>query len=73
MENEKLDKIGKDFYTTKENGTGFGLAITYEIIEGYQGSIAIQSSVEIGTGVEIFYRQHSVLEENIFQKSVLVV
>ncbi|ENQ3113451.1 sensor histidine kinase [Bacillus tropicus] len=41
MENEKLDKIGKDFYTTKENGTGFGLAITYEIIEEYQGSIAI--------------------------------
>ncbi|PEU83058.1 ATP-binding protein [Bacillus anthracis] len=41
MENEKLDKIGKDFYTTKENCTGFGLAITYEIIEEYRGSIAI--------------------------------
>ncbi|KOS30843.1 ATPase [Bacillus anthracis] len=54
MENEKLDKIGKAFYSTKENGTGLGLAITYKIIEEYQGNVAIQSSVEIGTKVEIF-------------------
>ncbi|PFF16851.1 two-component sensor histidine kinase, partial [Bacillus anthracis] len=25
IENEKLEKIGKAFYTTKENGTGLGL------------------------------------------------
>nr|WP_075396394.1 MULTISPECIES: ATP-binding protein [Bacillus] len=54
MENEKLDKIGKAFYSKKQNGTGLRLAITYKIIEEYQGNVAIQSSVEIGTKVEIF-------------------
>ncbi|UJA79596.1 ATP-binding protein [Bacillus cereus] len=54
MENEKLDKIGKAFYTTKQNGTGLRLVITYKIIEEYQGSVVIQSSVEIGMKVEIF-------------------
>lgn len=54
IEKEKLEKIGKAFYTTKENGTGLGLMITYKIIEEHQGSIAIQSSMGIGTKVEIF-------------------
>ncbi|GCF73919.1 two-component sensor histidine kinase [Bacillus cereus] len=54
IENEKIEKIGKAFYTTKENGTGLGLMITYKIIEEHQGSIAIQSSVGVGTKVEIY-------------------
>lgn len=54
IENEKLEKIGKAFYTTKENGTGLGLMITYKIIKEHQGSITIQSSVGVGTKVEIF-------------------
>lgn len=29
IENEKLDKIGKAFYTPKQNGTGLRLVITY--------------------------------------------
>ncbi|MFK4314814.1 MULTISPECIES: ATP-binding protein [unclassified Bacillus (in: firmicutes)] len=54
IENEKIEKIGKAFYTTKENGTGLGLMITYKIIEEHQGSIAIESSMGIGTKVEIY-------------------
>ncbi|TCW54417.1 histidine kinase/DNA gyrase B/HSP90-like ATPase [Bacillus thuringiensis] len=54
IEKEKLEKIGKAFYTTKENSTGLGLMITYKIVKEHQGSIAIQSSVGIGTKVEIF-------------------
>ncbi|EJS64263.1 two-component sensor histidine kinase [Bacillus cereus] len=54
IDNEKLEKVGKAFYTTKENGTGLGLMITYKIIKEHQGSIAIQSSMGIGTKVEIF-------------------
>ncbi|MDH4422781.1 ATP-binding protein [Bacillus cereus] len=53
IENENLEKIGKAFYTTKENGTGLGLMITYKIIKEHQGSIAIQSSMGVGTKVEI--------------------
>ncbi|MFK4467794.1 ATP-binding protein [Bacillus sp. RC252] len=54
IENEKIEKIGKAFYTTKENGTGLGLMITYKIIEEHQGSIVIESSMGIGTKVEIY-------------------
>ncbi|WP_242214421.1 ATP-binding protein [Bacillus cereus group sp. BfR-BA-01383] len=52
--NEKIEKIGKAFYTTKENGTGLGLMITYKIIEEHQGSMVIQSSMGVGTKVEIY-------------------
>ncbi|MGE6402215.1 MULTISPECIES: ATP-binding protein [Bacillus cereus group] len=54
IENEKIKKIGKAFYTTKENGTGLGLMITYKIIEEHQGSIVIESSMGVGTKVEIY-------------------
>ncbi|WP_439874885.1 ATP-binding protein [Bacillus mycoides] len=54
IEDEKIEKIGKAFYTTKENGTGLGLMITYKIIEEHQGRIAIQSSMGVGTKVEIY-------------------
>ncbi len=47
--------------------------ITYKIIKEHQGSITIQSSVGVGTKVEIFCRPFNVLGEKIFQKSVLVV
>lgn len=53
MDNEKIKKLGKAFYTTKENGTGLGLMITYKIIEEHQGNINIQSNIGIGTKVEI--------------------
>lgn len=49
MRKEKLEKA---FYTTKENGTGLRLMITYKIIKEHQESITIQSSMGIGTKVE---------------------
>ena len=54
IEAGKLEKIGKAFYTTKENGTGLGLMITYKIIKEHQGRITIQSSMGVGTKVEIY-------------------
>ncbi len=41
-----LDKIGKPFFTTKENGNGLGLMICYKIIEEHEGKITVQSSSE---------------------------
>ncbi|HJV45085.1 MAG TPA: HAMP domain-containing sensor histidine kinase, partial [Bacillota bacterium] len=46
---DKLTLIGKPFYTTKENGTGLGMMISYNIIEQHQGQIHIQSEIEQGT------------------------
>ncbi|WP_176167298.1 ATP-binding protein [Mesobacillus jeotgali] len=41
---EDLDKIGKPFFTTKENGNGLGLMICYKIIEEHNGKINVKSS-----------------------------
>jgi PAS domain S-box-containing protein len=46
---EQLAKIGQPFYTTKENGTGLGLMVTYNIIENHQGSVSVESKVNKGT------------------------
>ncbi|WP_051556373.1 PAS domain S-box protein [Alkalihalobacterium bogoriense] len=46
---KKMKNIGTPFYTTKENGTGLGLATTYKIIEAHQGKITVQSEVNVGS------------------------
>ena len=46
-----LDSIFEPFFTTKDvkKGTGLGLYVTREIIQGLNGSIDISSKVDIGT------------------------
>jgi two-component system sensor histidine kinase PilS (NtrC family) len=44
-----LNKIFEPFFTTKERGTGLGLAIVNRIVEGYTGTIKIDSEIERGT------------------------
>lgn len=46
---EKLDQLGRPFYSTKEKGTGLGLMVTYQIIENHQGKMEVQSEKDIGT------------------------
>lgn len=41
---ELMDKIGKPFFTTKENGNGLGLMICYKIVEEHGGRISVDSS-----------------------------
>lgn len=44
-----IDQIFEPFVSTKENGTGLGLFISYEIIQNHQGSIEVESTIGDGT------------------------
>lgn len=50
---EKLNKIGEPFYTTKENGNGLGLMVSFKIIESHNGNVYIESEVDKGTTFNI--------------------
>lgn len=43
---EILANIGKPFLTTKDNGTGLGLPVSYSIVHRYGGTISIDTGTE---------------------------
>ncbi|MCU9612541.1 ATP-binding protein [Caldibacillus lycopersici] len=47
--NELIDKLGKPFFTTKSNGNGLGLMMSFKIIEEHNGKIAVKSEPGVGT------------------------
>ena len=53
MSDEVLQHLYEPFFTTKDKGTGLGLATVYKIVEGHQGEIRVQSKVGQGTRFEI--------------------
>jgi signal transduction histidine kinase len=46
---EALPRVFEPFFTTKRTGSGIGLAITRNIIEGLGGTIAVAASDARGT------------------------
>ncbi len=59
---EILKEIFEFYYTTKRTGTGIGLAIAKQIIEGHQGFIYINS--EPGRGTTVYIELPLTIEEN---------
>ncbi|CAN7564005.1 ATP-binding protein [Rossellomorea sp. LjRoot5] len=53
MEPGRIEHLGEPFYSTKEKGTGLGLAVCKKIIQRHKGHIHFQSEKEKGTAVEI--------------------
>ncbi len=56
---EHIDRIFDPFYSTKPNGTGLGLFVSYGIIQGHNGSIAVVSKVDVGSRFTIRLPIHS--------------
>jgi len=44
-----LKKIFEPFFTKKEKGTGLGLTIVSHLVDGYNGKIKIESTINQGT------------------------
>jgi two-component system sporulation sensor kinase B len=49
MTKSQLKRIGTPFYTTKEKGTGVGLAISFQLIQEMKGKITVDSEKGNGT------------------------
>jgi len=57
-----LEKIGTPFFTTKEKGTGLGLAVCYSIAERHKARISIQTSSS-GTTFTIRFKVEDRIED----------
>ena len=44
IEQHILEKLGQPFFTTKEQGTGLGLAVCYSIVSRHNGRISVETS-----------------------------
>ena len=49
MDKETLNNIYEMFYTTKQNGTGLGVALSNEIILAHGGTLKYESELGKGT------------------------
>jgi len=49
MDEKTSSRVFEPYFTTKSNGTGLGMAMSYKIIKEFSGDISISSEIGIGT------------------------
>jgi signal transduction histidine kinase len=54
IEQDVLEKLGTPFYTTKDSGTGLGLAVCYSIATRHNASIRIETGINGTTFYVVF-------------------
>jgi len=54
MAPEHLEQVFSPFFTTKEKGTGLGLAVAAKIVEGHGGRLKAESELGKGTTLSIY-------------------
>ncbi len=59
---ENLEKIFEPYFSTKETGTGLGLALVKRIIEAHTGNIQVESSLSKGTMFHVWLPKQPVPE-----------
>ncbi len=52
---EHLKKVFDPFFTTRPDGNGLGLSISYRIVEAHKGNIRVQSKVRQWTAFQISF------------------
>ena len=53
MTSEELNHLGEAFYTTKFNGTGIGVNLSFDVINRHNGILKYESEKYNGTSVTI--------------------
>ncbi|WP_345789136.1 ATP-binding protein [Pelotomaculum propionicicum] len=69
IDRDILDKIGTPFFTTKDTGTGLGLAVCYSIAARHNAEI----NVETATTGTTFYVRFKILEPKTDSKTIVQV
>ena len=59
ISDENLKKMFDPFFSTKDRGSGLGISIVRNIIEGHKGSIWIES--KHGSGTKVFIKLPRIL------------
>ncbi|WP_180954068.1 PAS domain-containing sensor histidine kinase [Bacillus sp. M6-12] len=55
MSEDQVKKLGEPFYTTKEDGNGLGLMVSFKIVQDHNGTITIESAPNRGTQFNIAF------------------
>lgn len=58
MDEFTLSQIFEPFYSTKGDGTGLGLSVTYGIVQGHNGAIQVNSEVSKGSQFIVWLPQY---------------